>query len=319
MKKRIAALFFAAALTAVLGTGCHMKSASEGKASQPDYPVTVNGVDFKQAPTRVAVLSPSLAEIVTDMGYGGSLCGRSQECDAPSSVAALPEAGNMQIPVMKVLEGWNPDLVLLQAEPSDSVKSQLEADKIPYVVVPAASTFDGLKDTYTAIGRIFFGESSGTENGNQQMNLLTDSLDAVTQKVSTQATEKPLKAVYITDAFGHAATGDTVLSRLITAAGLTNAAESASNWTATDEQLASADVIFCPDSLTTKLKASLSKLPAVQNGRIYGISAAAMERQSLRMAAAAESMAKAVYPEAFTGESSAVSVTASAENMVTSK
>ena len=45
--------------------------------------------------------------------------------------------------------------------------------------------------------------------------------------------------------------------------------------------------------------------PAVQNGRVYGVDAAALERQGQRMVQAVQSMAGLLYPEAFAVSSDA--------------
>ena len=63
-----------------------------------NYPVAVGGVQLEAPPLRVVVMSPSLAEIAADLGYTDRLCGRTEECDYPPTVAALPSVGKTLMP-----------------------------------------------------------------------------------------------------------------------------------------------------------------------------------------------------------------------------
>ena len=298
MKQRITAVLAMIAFIFCLWTGCR-KTASVKKAAE--YPVTVGNVELNKAPAKVAVLSPSLAEICADMGYDTQLCGRTDECDAPESVAALPSAGSMVMPDMDVLIGWKPDLVLAQSEPSESVQTLLKEAGIPVVIVPSASDFDGLKEVYCQIGQLFSGAVSGMASGEQAMSRLSESLSSIQAQIPVSASAPPITAVYVTDSFGHVATGDTVMQDLLTAAGAVNAAKDGTQWTAADEQISGVDVIFCPEPLVEKVKAMtrFSSTPAVKNGRVYGVSAAKMERQSDRMVEAVQAMAGILYPDVF--------------------
>lgn len=291
-------------LLLTLFSGCHtVKPAASSTAT--GYPVTVSGVKLSKAPANAVVLSPSLAEILTDMGYGSAVCGRSEECDAPAAIKALPSVGSMLRPDADKLTALKPDCVLTQSALPDTLEAKLKKAGIPVIVVPAAGSFDELAAMYKTVGQVFSGSSAGEEKGEAAMKKLNAALGAVTKRVSALSAKQPVTALYITDAFGHAATGDTVMGRLIQAAGGVNAAQSGTGWTVLAEQLKSATVIFCPKELvdTVKAMAALKDTPAVAQGRIYGIDSAAMERQSLTMADAAEAMARTLYPAAWADES----------------
>ena len=309
MKNRFIMALTASVLIVMLFAGCNMFKASPSGSEFSDngeYPVTVHGAKLDSAPSKVVVLSPSLAEIISDMGYASSLAGRSEECDSPSAVTALPKAGSVLVPDMDVISGLNPDMLLIQNEPSESVKKILKKKKIPYIVIPPAKTYDELITVYQTIGKIFSGSKSGLTKGKAQMTAIDSELESLSKEASQEAAKKAVKAVYVTDASGHVATGDTVLHKLITSAGAANAAGESTGWVADAAALSDVDVIFCPQALTEKVKSmtSFKNTQAVKNKRVYGIEAAAMERQSRRMTDAAHSMAKALFPDLFAGTTS---------------
>lgn len=299
MKRRRFAAGVIAALV-ILAAGCRPEE--KGPESAVDWPATAGGLTLSEAPQKVAVLSPSLAEIAADMGYADRLCGRAEECDQPAAVAALPSAGSMLLPDLDEVRSWVPDLVLTQSAPSEATRALLEQYRIPVAVVPSATTFDELREVYREVGVLFEGVVAGERRGDAQFEKLTAALAEVTGRVASEGAKKKTAAVYIADEYGHAATGDTVVDRILTAAGAVNIAAGGTDWTVDFSLLAQTpEVIFCPSALVDTVKASeaLAASPAVQEGRVYGVDASAMERQGLRIAEAAESIARLLYPVAF--------------------
>ncbi len=244
MKNKIAILF--AFVILILTAGCAQRPSESKEMFSDDYnyPVEVCGVTLESAPKRVVVLSPSLAEIISDMGFGDALVGRSKECDYPETVAELTATGSVLLPDIDKITKLKPDLLIMQTQPSDSINKLLKDKNISVIVVPAARRFEELQTVYTNIGRIFSGDKTGLSKGIAHMKALDDALKSINQATVPFANEKPLTAVYITDSFGHAATGDTVLHRLIISAGAVNAAGSGKEWTADKEMLSKADVVF---------------------------------------------------------------------------
>lgn len=313
MKNKIAILFVFVML--ILTAGCAQRPSGSKEIFSEDYnyPVEVCGITLESAPKRVVVLSPSLAEIISDMGFSDTLVGRSKECDYPETVSQLTATGSVLLPDIDEITKLKPDLLLVQTQPSDSISKLFKEKNIPVIVVPAARRFEELQTVYTNIGKIFSGDKTGLSKGIAHMKALSDALKSITEATAPFSAEKPVVAVYITDSFGHAATGDTVLHYLITSAGAVNAAGSGKEWIADKDMLSKADVVFCPDQLTENIKvmANLANSPAIKNGRVYGIQAAAMERQSQRMIDAVKVMAQKMYPDAIaatTGQPSQTSM-----------
>ena len=79
MKTRIFALGLAVLLVFTMLAGCSDGNSGAGSdsstgSSQPapaqqEYPITVNDVEIKEAPTSVVTLSPSLADVMTALKY----------------------------------------------------------------------------------------------------------------------------------------------------------------------------------------------------------------------------------------------------------
>ncbi len=304
MKIRGAALLSTALWVFILFSGCNSSDKASSKSDLEDdgYPVQLFGETLPEAPSNVAVLSPSLAEIIYDMGYGSTLLGRSEECDYPEAVTELPTAGSILLPDMDVLIKWKPDLVLTQKDPSDSIKKLLKDNGIPFLVIPPAQTYNDLLTVYQSIGKIYSGSKDGLAKGQAYFGALNNALGEITQTILVESVKKPLNAVYITDSFGHVATGDTVIHHILEAAGAINIAENHKEWTAESQTFHTVDIIFCPETLTDKVKgiSGFAGSPAVKNKKVYGIDNAAIERQSKRMAEAAREMAGAMYPNSFT-------------------
>ncbi|NLM79556.1 MAG: ABC transporter substrate-binding protein [Clostridiales bacterium] len=308
MKKRL----FAAAVTLILImlSGCSKSSSKSEALSDTGFPVVVNGVEIAAPPSRIAVLSPSLAEIISDMGFGSSVVVRSEECNYPETIAVLPSAGSVVLPDMDVIISAKPDLLLTQKEQSDSVKEILDKNNIPVVVIPAAQSFNELSNLYLAVGRMFLGSNAGIIKGLTHMDSVKDKLDRINRTVLSHSGGGPqFKAVYVADLSGHVATGDSVIDHIIASAGAVNVAESLTGWKADNTTLSQPEYIFCPKSLAEKVRSidGLKNSPAVKNNRIFEIEAEYIESQGFRMIEAAEIIAKTLYPQAFSGQTGATS------------
>ena len=316
MKKTVWAWAAVALLGVTMLAGCREnKDASQtGEAQQPaisadspaDFPVEVNGLTIETVPQKVVVLSPSLAEVVSDMGLSAALCGRAEECDYPEAVAALPAVGGMLVPDVEAVAGLQPDFVLMQSQPTEELARQFEEKGIKVLVIPAATGWEDLGTMYEAVGKAFAGAETGPTTAESFVKtMLEEPMAQVMQALGTQA--GTLRALYAADGSGSAATGDTLIGALLEKAGAVNAAQADTGWKISAETAAAAEVIFCPEEMVDTVKNAEIYVasPAVQNGRVYGVDAAALERQGQRMVQAVQSMAGLLYPEAFAVSSDA--------------
>ena len=129
MKTRIFALGLAVLLVFTMLAGCSGGNSGAGSdsstgSSQPapaqqEYPITVNDVEIKEAPTSVVTLSPSLADVMTALKYETLLTGRSEDCTA-EDLASLPTVGTAKNLDMDKLKELKPQLVLTEEALSTS-------------------------------------------------------------------------------------------------------------------------------------------------------------------------------------------------------
>lgn len=310
MKKAVWAWAAVLLLGITMLSGCQKKpdTSDTGESQQPaisadspeDFPVEVNGQTIETVPQKVVVLSPSLAEVISDMELAAALCGRAEECDYPESVAALPVVGGMLMPDVEAIAELQPDFVLMQSEPAEELARLFEERGIKVLVIPAASDWETLMGMYEAVGKAFAGAATGPEKAD---SFFASALEAPMEQIAQTLGENAgtLKALYAADGRGSAATGDTLIGALLEKAGAVNAAAADTGWTISAETAAAAEVIFCPEELVDTVKSAelYAASPAVQNGRVYGVETAVIERQGKRMAQAVQFMAGQLYPEAF--------------------
>lgn len=313
-KRARAGLLALLTAAALLASGCE-KTSTASKGSRPDggssatadYPVTVGGVEFSARPQKVAALSPALAELAAELGYGSQLCGRGEECDYPETVKALPCVGSMLMPDIDQIAALDADLVLMQTAPSDRVKSLLDKKGIQVLVIPAASSLDAVAAVYDELGRALGGAHTGAAQAKAAWEAVSGRLSALEQ---TLAGVEKKTGLYVANADGSVATGDTVMHAVLTAAGLDNAAAQGAGWKLPDGAAAKAAVLLCPASMTGSVgaMAAFKASPAAKNKQIIGVDAIALERQTARMADAAQAIAEKLYPSAFaqtTGDTTA--------------
>jgi len=270
--------------------GCNFKpSVSE----QTDFPININGVEIAAQPLRIAVLSPSLAEIVEDLGYGAVLCGRTDECDR-GLVAELPSAGSSIAPNAGIVARWIPDLVITSSEPAEEFSAALHNSGIPLLIIPPVENYSELGGLYRTVGQVLAGKIAGETAGNALMNELGRRLDIHRMQTASQS-EKPV-ILYAADAFGHVATGDTIAHMIIESAGGVNAAANDTQWAMTTENLESAQIILCPAHLVEQIKTKFADAPAVISGKVYGVDYRDFERQGMCISDAAEYVMSILYP-----------------------
>lgn len=303
MKK---ALFWAICvlMALMLAAGCDLKGGSESSSTVvEEYPVTVNSVVIKKRPEKVVSLSPTLTEIVFELGNGPQLVACSKYCDWPEEVEDLPRVGTAGMPKVEEIIELEADLVIAQQELPDEALQQLKLKGIDVLVVKGASDVDGLSEIYMNLGAVLGGNVTGKQNGIETGNRLMSKFRNLKVQVQSHADTLPATVCYIASAEGHMATGDTLIGQLLEMAGGVNVAHGGADFEFGLDELKLADpqVIFCPKGLASKIKNNdkYKALAAVKNNKVIEIDPVLLERQTSRMAEAVEQMARALYPDAF--------------------
>ncbi|MCM1334800.1 MAG: ABC transporter substrate-binding protein [Bacteroides sp.] len=249
------------------------------EAEPQPYPVTVNDVRIKASPKRVVSLSPSLTEILYEMGYGETLVGRGSYCDHPSEISALPDIGRPAKPDYDAILSLSPELLFTATAIPVKDQYRLEEGGVRVVYLPYPRSVEEFEKIYRAVGLIYEGLFEGEEKGSECFSALRALFEG-SDRFSLGS------FLYITEGLS-VATGDTFESSVLSRFG-TNVAAEGENYDFPKETLSELqpDMILLNSSYTVDDLLSdevYASLEAVQNGRVYPIDNTYFERPSARL------------------------------------
>ena len=291
--KKIISIFLMAAMTAGLLSSCSEDGVTIN--GRDDFPTAVNGVEIKSAPQRVICLSPSITEIIYELGSYTQVYGVSNDCDWPEEVSQKEKMGTASNPESEKIINANPDLVIVSGSLNDELNESLKLRNIPVVSIEAAQNINGLKDVYVSVATLFAGKSTGQINGETTYNNL---INKIKQEANTEGRDVK-KAVFI-PADGIIAYNGSFISDIMSLAGAQNPAEgpvpAGSDW-ATYVASLNPDYIFCSDDIVQNILANpaLAETNAVKSGNVKGMAPAIFERQGGRIYEAVMEMYRAMY------------------------
>lgn len=326
--KRILAATLAAALT--LTTAACVFDKNNGQSLPPEsqepvdvnYPLDFDGIYIETMPARVLSLSPALTEIISELGYGDRLVGRTDFCDYPESVTALPSVGTVMMLDTDAAATLEPDLIVLQAPPTDTALTKLQQTGAAIVTLPRAYDIASTGDLYAKVFTLMEGAQQGVDKGAQYKaefeQRIGDLTAAVKRAVSAQTDPPAYTGAYIVDTTSITATPDTYEGKLLETLGLENVATEGANWQFSHEKLTAAKpyILLCATGIDVEALANnkrLGGLGAVKKGRTYAVNSVILERQSPRMADELERLAKEIYPDLVLGAVSSEAEESSAE------
>lgn len=203
---------------------------------------------------RIISLSPADMEILYAIGAGDSVVGKSDYCDYPSALSKVESVGESLLPSTEKIVALKPDLVIAEQGLTDQDTLDGIAKLGIKVLSPAPpKSIEGIYDKIKSLGEVS-GKNSEAEK------LIADLKQfIVNQEKSNQG--KIAKSIYYvidTGEYGEfAATGDTFINGIITAAGGDNIAKGATGWMFSPELLIAADPDFIIGS-----KLNISKVRA---------------------------------------------------------
>ena len=185
---------------------------------------------------RIVSLSPNVTETLYALGAGETLVGRSDYCNYPEQVTALPSVGTLYNPSLETLLSLEPTVAISSAFVPEDFLSSVERAGIEVVQLDTQQTFQG---TYGLIRKI--SEVVGKQS---EAELMILSMQNTVREVVSSYKNETKPSVYMVIDFGGfdaTATGDTFLGEMIELAGATNVAKDARNWTYSKELLMEAD------------------------------------------------------------------------------
>ena len=292
--KKIISILLAALMAAGLLTSCSEGGGGVTIEGRDDFPATVSGVEIKSAPQKVICLSPSVTEIIYELGSYAQLYGVSNDCDYPEEAAQKEKMGTAISPDTEKIINASPDLVIVSGNLNDELSESLKLRNIPVISIEAAQNIDSLKDVYVAVATAFAGKTTGQINGETTYNNLINKI----KNEANLAGQTLKKAVFI-PSDGIIAYKDSFISDIMTLAGAENPAEAVpegSDWASYVASL-NPDYIFCSDGIVQSIleNPALAETNAVKSGNVKGINPALFERQGGRIYEAAMEMYRAMY------------------------
>jgi len=250
------------------------------------YPLFIGDVVIEYSPQRVVSLSPSLSEIIHELGYGSRLIGRSSYCDFPPVISQITDAGSGANPDIDRIILLSPSVVFTTTPISTMDMFRMEQVGIRTLLIPASASIEDLRDVYRAVGLVFEGLFTGIEAGD-------NAFSAISRACDNTGVVNIGNFVYITGDF-RAATGDTLESSVLSCFG-TNLARNGINYEFDFELLDEnqPDIILISDKYTLEdlLESEYFYwLEAVLEERIIFINNTIFERPSARLVTLIEEM-----------------------------
>lgn len=242
------------------------------------FPVVVNDTVIEASPEKVVSLSPSLTEIICEMGYDDKVIGRGSYCDYPENIASVTDVGRPSKPDIDMIISLSPDILFTATTIPTKDLYKLEECGIKTVYIPYPENMEQFENIYCAIGMIFEGIFDGESCGKKAFESITAAISDNSINLGDY--------VYITEGLT-IATGDTFESSVLSNFG-TNIAENSKDYNYPKEFLVEfqPEFILLNDNYTIDdLLADeiFSQLTAIQEGKIYTISNIYFERPSGRL------------------------------------
>ncbi len=243
------------------------------------YPVTVNGVEITEKPEKAVSLTPSLTEIICELGYKSTLVGVCDYCDYPEDTKNIAPVGKNTSPDIDKIVSLKPDIVLTSTALVEKDRLTLESNNITVLTIEAPSDKEGFLRIYNAVALAFEGLTTADVTADKTLNVIEAEMD----KAKSTGDHS---FIYITAAVSVAG-GDTFESSVLSLYG-ENCAENEKGYNFPTEALIdkNPDFVLVNDEFTIEQIKSheiYGKLEAVINDRIITVDAAYFERPSGRI------------------------------------
>lgn len=289
------------------------ESTAELQENGSGFPVTLTDAEgtkitIENKPTRIVSLMPSNTEIAFALGAGNEVVGVTDWDNYPEEVLKIEKVGGLDFNVEKVL-ALEPDLVLANASGMSNAEGykQLQSIGVPVVVVDDATSFDGVYDSITLIGKAVGADAKATEI----ISTMKEKLAKIKEKASTiKDEEKKTVWVEVQPQPDLYTTGKgTFMDDMLTLINAKNAADDYEGWvkfTEEDALLLNPDVIvvtygFYVENPTKMVfsRPAWKDVPAVKNKKVYEVDADKTNRSGPRLVEGVEELASVIYPEVF--------------------
>lgn len=244
--RRVIGVFASLAAASAVLAGCssntNVEANSAGPVSAGDFPVTVvsgdaqNGEDITidSEPTRIVSLSPSVTEVLFDIGAGDQVVAVDEFSTYPEE-APLVDGLSGYMPNLESVLTYDPDLVVV-SEYDESLATGLEAVDVPMLIIPAANDLDGVYEQVKRLGTATGNADDAEATVENMQASIANAIDSVPSEVK----DAGLKYYHELDATYYSITDHTFLGNIYGLFGLSSIAEN----TDTDYPQLSAEAII---------------------------------------------------------------------------
>lgn len=310
-------LLFLVSLIGCSGVKTQEEAAPESKGEleqgQSGFPVTLTDatgteITIENKPTRIVSLMPSNTEIVFSLEAGDNVVGVTDWDNYPEEVLEIEKVGGLDFNIEKVM-ALEPDLVLANASgmSNEAGYKQLQSVGVPVVVVPDATSFEGVYDAISLIGKAVGADQKATEI----ISTMKEKLENIKEKASA-ISEKEKKTVWVEVQPGpdlYTTGKGTFMDDMLTLINAKNAAGDYEGWvkfTEEDALLLNPDVIvvtygFYVENPTEMVynRPAWKDVPAVKDKQVFEVDADKTNRSGPRLVEGVEELASVIYPEIF--------------------
>ncbi|MEK4228313.1 ABC transporter substrate-binding protein [Solibacillus sp. FSL H8-0538] len=270
------------------------------------FPVTVTdaqGTDItiEQAPKKIISLIPSNTEILFSLGLDEQIIGVNDYDNFPEAVTEKERVGGIEFNLEQII-ALQPDIVFAHESGlyvmGEGI-AQLEAAGVKVFVVKDAVDFDETYETIEQIGLL-------TGKSQEATKIIADIKTKLTN-IEEKVAGLEAKSVFVvvgTDPDIYAAGTGTFIDEMLQIIGVKNAVETDGWPMYSSEQFVASNpntiiVTYENDIESINTNEAYAIMDAVKNGKVILVDGDTTSRQGPRLAEGVESIAKAVYPEAF--------------------
>lgn len=289
---------FIAAFVVMLA-GCQQRERAAQRAAQQydtlrdDYglPITIG-----RAPQRIVSLNPATTEILFAIGAGPRLVGRSQYDVFPDSAKSVPSVGAALRPNIESVLATHPDLIVLYA----SQDNRQALDRFRQAGIQTVSFKNDSIEQFARDTRLLGRVTGDSARADALVDSVMTTLDRV--RAATATLPHPTVLIHAWDRPIIAIGGGSFLSQLLDIAGARNlyADIPAPSATVTLEDIVkrNPDYVLASPVSAPKMRASASwnAVPAIRAGKLLVYDTVLVGRPSVRLGAAAVSLAKLIHP-----------------------
>ncbi|MBO5105799.1 MAG: ABC transporter substrate-binding protein [Clostridia bacterium] len=265
-------------------------SAFSGCREENGFPVTVGDTEITEPPKTVAALSEQAASAIYALGYKSYLVGAPAEF-LNTEIKGVTNLGEAMFIDFEAVYELSPDVLIIPAELTNSVKENLKARSIKTILLKTPTKYDEVAPYYAALSKLFLGEEKYIEAYDPYIG---ENERIISETKASLSGNNKRVALFVEE--GYVATGDTIAGTAMERAGINNIAATQTDYmmSLADIKAADPEVIFCPEGLSETILGadSYKEITAVKNGAVYEVDVEALVYATEGFAATLQSMSK---------------------------